>query len=79
MIVREYPRFSQGTHEPFYPIDTAADRARYARYKARAALEPNVLFGGRLGTYTYLDMHQAVAMALRDWASLSERLDAATR
>ena len=80
VIVREYPRFSQGDDEPFYPIDTAADRARHARYKARAALEPNVLFGGRLGTYTYLDMHQAVAMALRDWASLSERFDpAATR
>lgn len=77
VIVREYPRFAAGTDEPFYPIDTAADRARYLRYKARTGAEPNVLFGGRLGTYAYLDMHQAVAMALRDWAVLSERLAAA--
>ena len=26
--------------------------------------EPGVLFGGRLGTYRYLDMHMAIAAAL---------------
>nr|MBA2697985.1 UDP-galactopyranose mutase [Nocardioidaceae bacterium] len=26
--------------------------------------EPNVLFGGRLGTYKYLDMHMAIGSAL---------------
>ena len=73
VIVREYPRFASGDDEPFYPIDTADDRARLARYKARAAAEPDVLFGGRLGTYRYLDMHQAIAMALRDWETLETR------
>jgi len=73
VIVREYPRFASGDDEPFYPIDTAEDRARLARYKARAAAEPDVLFGGRLGTYRYLDMHQAIAMALRDWETLATR------
>jgi UDP-galactopyranose mutase len=29
-----------------------------------AAAEPNVLFGGRLGTYQYLDMHMAIGSAL---------------
>jgi UDP-galactopyranose mutase len=73
VIVREYPRFASGDDEPFYPIDTAEDRARLTRYKARAEAEPNVLFGGRLGTYRYLDMHQAIAMALRDWETLAVR------
>lgn len=27
--------------------------------------EPNVIFGGRLGTYRYLDMHQAIGAALK--------------
>jgi UDP-galactopyranose mutase len=75
VIVREYAHFASANDEPFYPIDTPADRARYARYKQRAATEDNVLFGGRLGTYAYLDMHQAIAMALRDWGNLRDAMD----
>jgi UDP-galactopyranose mutase len=74
VIVREFPRFATGDDEPFYPVDTAEDRARLARYRARAEAEPDVLFGGRLGTYRYLDMHQAIAMALKDWETLARRL-----
>ena len=74
VIVREFPRFATASDEPFYPVDTPEDRARLARYRARAAAEPDVLFGGRLGTYRYLDMHQAIAMALRDWETLAARL-----
>ena len=75
VIVREFPRFATGDDEPFYPVDTSEDRNRLARYRARADAdaEPNVLFGGRLGTYRYLDMHQAIAMALRDWETLAAR------
>lgn len=73
VIVREFPRFATGDDDPFYPVDTSEDRARLARYRARADAEPNVLFGGRLGTYRYLDMHQAIGMALRDWETLAAR------
>jgi len=65
IIAREYARFAGRTDEPFYPIGATRDRAILARYRARAAAEPNVHFGGRLGTYKYLDMHQAVAAALK--------------
>lgn len=34
-----------------------------ARYRGRAAAEQEVYFGGRLGTYKYLDMHMAIASA----------------
>jgi UDP-galactopyranose mutase len=74
VIVREYPRFAERDDEPFYPIDRAEDRKRYALYEARAAAERNVHFGGRLGTYTYLDMHQAIALALRDWKTVAGML-----
>ena len=33
-------------------------------YREAAKSVPNVLFGGRLGTYQYLDMHMAIAAAL---------------
>jgi UDP-galactopyranose mutase len=64
VIVREYSRFAEPGDEPYYPIDTAPDRARLARYRELARAEKGVLFGGRLGTYRYLDMHMAIASAL---------------
>ena len=33
-------------------------------YRELAKAEPGVLFGGRLGTYQYLDMHMAIGSAL---------------
>jgi UDP-galactopyranose mutase len=64
VIVREYSRRADPADEPYYPINTPADRAMLARYRERAAAEEGVLFGGRLGTYQYLDMHMAIASAL---------------
>jgi UDP-galactopyranose mutase len=64
VIVREYSRFAEEADEPYYPVNTPADRAVLARYRERAAQEPDVWFGGRLGTYQYLDMHMAIASAL---------------
>jgi UDP-galactopyranose mutase len=65
IIAREFSRFATGADEPYYPIDTADDRAKYATYRKMAEDIPNVVFGGRLGTYRYLDMHQAIAAALK--------------
>jgi UDP-galactopyranose mutase len=65
VIFREYSRRAGFGDEPYYPINTAADRHMYDGYRALAAREPNVIFGGRLGTYRYLDMHQAIGAALK--------------
>jgi len=64
VIMREYSRFAERGDEPYYPINTPADRARLLRYRELARREKDVLFGGRLGTYKYLDMHMAIASAL---------------
>ena len=64
VIVREYSRFADEKDEPYYPINTAEDRAKLLKYRDLAKAEPNVLFGGRLGTYKYLDMHMAIGSAL---------------
>ncbi len=67
VIMREYSRFAGDGDEPYYPINTEADRTMLAAYRARAKSETvsaKVLFGGRLGTYRYLDMHMAIASAL---------------
>jgi UDP-galactopyranose mutase len=64
VIVHEYSRFAEADDEPYYPINTAEDRATLLRYRELAKKEPMVLFGGRLGTYKYLDMHMAIGSAL---------------
>jgi len=67
VIVREYSRFAERGDEPYYPVGTPEDRAKLARYRELARAETanaNVLFGGRLGTYKYLDMHMAIGAAL---------------
>jgi UDP-galactopyranose mutase len=64
VVMREFSRFAGRGDEPYYPINTAADRERLLAYREMAAREPGVLFGGRLGTYKYLDMHMAIGSAL---------------
>jgi UDP-galactopyranose mutase len=64
VIMREFSRFAERGDEPYYPINTAADRARLLTYRELAGRETGVLFGGRLGTYKYLDMHMAIGSAL---------------
>ena len=39
-------------------------REAYRKLAAAEAQENKVLFGGRLGTYQYLDMHMAIGSAL---------------
>jgi UDP-galactopyranose mutase len=69
VISREYSRFAGPADEPYYPINTAQDRLKLENYRGLAKDLPNVTFGGRLGTYKYLDMHMAIASALTKYES----------
>jgi len=69
VIMREFSRFAEKGDEPYYPVNTAEDRAKLLRYRELAEQEPLVLFGGRLGTYKYLDMHMAIGSALSMFAN----------
>jgi UDP-galactopyranose mutase len=64
IVQREYSRCAGPADEPYYPVNTDGDRELLAGYRELAAQEDLVLFGGRLGTYKYLDMHMAIASAL---------------
>lgn len=67
VIMREFSRFADNEDEPYYPINTPDDRDMLKQYRLLAAEEAannKVLFGGRLGTYQYLDMHMAIGSAL---------------
>ncbi|OXN00033.1 UDP-galactopyranose mutase [Bifidobacterium vansinderenii] len=64
VVWEEYSRFARRGDEPYYPINTAEDKSIYDQYRTKAQLEPNTVFGGRLGTYQYYDMHQVIDTAL---------------
>ena len=45
------------------------NNALYAKYRELAEQHKEVLFGGRLGNYRYIDMDQVIALALKDAAA----------
>jgi len=49
---------------PFYPIQDEKNKQLYREYEQEAKIT-NVIFGGRLGTYSYYDMHQVIAQAMK--------------
>lgn len=65
VISREYPVTWKKGDEPYYPVNDEKNTALYAKYKELAEKEENVIFGGRLGLYRYMDMHHVVDAALR--------------
>lgn len=69
LIAREFARPASAADEPFYPVGTVEDQRIFRQYKAAAQHIPNVIFAGRLGTYKYLDMHQAIGAALKCYES----------
>lgn len=67
VLTYEYPDSFAPGKEPYYPVNDAVNSALYGRYRQLALQQPNVLFGGRLGTYAYADMDDTVAAALHLW------------
>ena len=65
VVMKEFSRTSGMDDEPYYPIKTERDRESLEKYRGFMASSPQIIFGGRLGTYNYLDMHMAIASALQ--------------
>lgn len=65
VITREYPATWQKGDEPYYPINDDLNNSIYAKYKALADKEENIIFGGRLAQYKYYDMHHVIEEALK--------------
>lgn len=67
VIVREYSKTWHRGDEPYYPVNTAVDKEKLAKYQALAEKDKarGVYFGGRLGEYAYYDMDKSFASALK--------------
>lgn len=64
VISREYSTEWSPGMEPYYPVNDSRNSELYARYKALADKEDNVIFGGRLAEYKYYDMAPIVDKVL---------------
>ncbi len=65
VVSYEYSKEWQPGDEPYYPVNDHKNSELYIKYKALAEKEENVIFGGRLGYYRYLDMHVVIDEALK--------------
>ena len=53
--------------EPYYPVNDEKNNLIFKQYQELAQQQERVLFGGRLAQYTYADMDDTVAAALKLW------------
>lgn len=64
VISREYSKEYKPDMEPYYTVNDDRNNALADQYRALAAQEQNVIFGGRLAEYKYYDMAPIVEKVL---------------
>ena len=64
VISREYSAEWKPGVEPYYPVNNEKNNTLYEQYKQLSDQRKDVIFGGRLGLYRYLDMDKVIALAL---------------
>lgn len=69
----EYPTAWGPGMEAYYPVNDSKNQELYRSYQQLASTLPNVIFGGRLGSYCYYNMDQTIRAAL-DAAVLETKL-----
>ncbi len=65
VISEEYSTEFKPGMEPYYPVNDDRNNFLADQYRALAAQEPNVLFGGRLAEYKYYDMAPTIESAIK--------------
>lgn len=65
VISEEYSTEYKPGMEPYYPVNDAENNALADKYRALAAQEPDVIFGGRLAEYKYYDMAPIIEKVLK--------------
>jgi len=73
VIYREYATGVNAADDPYYPVNTSRDRELLRLYQDEALKSDRLFFCGRLGSYRYLDMDQAISAALALYQTIKER------
>jgi len=67
LVIREYALKDE--ENPYYPISDQKSKDKLKLYKGKAESIPNLIIGGRLGDYSYYDMHHTIEKALETYNS----------
>ncbi len=70
VISKEFSTEWKDGMEPYYPVNDELNSSLYAKYKALADQENNVVFGGRLAEYQYYDMSPIIEKVMEKINSL---------
>jgi len=65
LVFREYAKELAAGDDPYYPVNTLEDKEMLSNYRQTTVALRNVIFGGRLAEYKYLNMDQTIASALK--------------
>ena len=63
---------SSAVGDPYYPVPSPENNALYEKYRQLAEAEKGVAFVGRLASYKYFNMDQAILNALEMFDNLKE-------
>lgn len=64
IITKEYPDDWTIGKEPYYPVNDDKNQCIYEMYRNLTHKEKNIAFGGRMGSYKYLNMDETIELAL---------------
>jgi len=72
VVTWEYPDDYDQSKIPYYPINNKRNDELYNLYRQEAKKQDRLIFGGRLATYSYLDMGQTIFKALTACEKIKE-------
>jgi UDP-galactopyranose mutase len=64
VITREYPDDWSIGKEAYYPVNDDKNQQVYNKYYTLSKVESKVTFGGRMGSYKYLNMDETIEISL---------------
>lgn len=64
VVTYEYPQDHKKGLIPYYPINDEYNSNIYLKYMQKSKSLTNIIFGGRLSEYKYLDMHVVIESAM---------------
>jgi UDP-galactopyranose mutase len=64
VITHETPAVWHRKKIPYYPVNDRKNNDIFKKYKNDSEKIKNLIFGGRLGSYKYYDMHQVIGASL---------------
>jgi UDP-galactopyranose mutase len=73
VITYEYPAKYKKGMMPYYPVNDEKNQKIFSLYREKSKKIENIIFGGRLAEYKYMDMHVVMASALSKFKFINER------